>query len=393
MVMSLETFVLTEAFSNEAFNRFSTCLEELRAEDNVGERINIYSRTTANDLTALLATAFWASLTPEEGAYHDLRISFGPPQEFASNYVFVQPQDYLPAHVSDLAPALTNTTRSMGVWYSENGKMQIWGFADAPYWDITVTATRPGQLIFSMLAGENGFKLAFSGSRWGIVDHSRTPLYRAYVGGAVPSLDGLEGIKMFGLSMMRESSYESLIRGMLEHKHGGTLVIVPEDDHGWRSSCSLRYESVSPFKELRDNSERWEDERQKYDIAWLMPSDFRRQRVADSSKMVAQLTAVDGATILGRDLEVYGFGAKLLPLNPNSRPQKIVQSTPFQDEPYVPMKLSDLGGTRHQSAAQFVYDHPDCFAIVCSQDGRVSSMHWDEIQEAVVIITHLEYAL
>lgn len=96
---------------------------------------------------------------------------------------------------------------------------------------------------------------------------------------------------------------------------------------------------------------------------------------------------------MGRDLAIYGFGAKLTPLDPNAKPERILLSKPFEDAPYKPVQLSDLGGTRHQSAAQFVYDQKNCVAIVCSQDGRLSAVSWDSTQEAVVVITNLEYAL
>ena len=370
-------------------------MDELKSDEKLFERIDIYSRATRDDISALLETAFWASLSPEEGTYHSFQISFGPAHEFGSNYLLLHPAPYSSEQISDLAPALTNTTRSIGAWYSESEALHIWGVADIPHWDILITAARPGQLLFSMLAAENGFRLAISGSWWGVVDQMRTPLYWAYLGGTEPTVRSVDEIKTAGHSMRRATSYESIVRTMLAHRHGGTLIIVPGDDEQWRGSCTIRYESTSPFQELRENEERWESEiKENADTGqWLMRGNFERQRAEESSRLVGQLTAVDGATIISRDLELYGFGTKLAPLNPDSRPENIYRSTPFKEEPYVTVKLSDLGGTRHQSAAQFVYDHRGSFAIVCSQDGRVSTMHWDSHQGAVVVITNLEYSL
>ena len=102
---------------------------------------------------------------------------------------------------------------------------------------------------------------------------------------------------------------------------------------------------------------------------------------------------MDGATILGRDLAVYGFGAKLKPKD-SKKLQRILLSTPFEDEVSEPINFSDWGvGTRHKSAAQFVFDYPDCVAIVCSQDGRLSVLSWDVESESVQVVTNLEYAL
>jgi len=393
--MSQQTFTLSQDFSDEIFRRFYLALAELKSDEKLVEAISVYSKVTRDDISSLLASAFWASLSPEEGRYHTFRISFGPPHEFGSNYSLLQAQIYSPEQISDLASVLTNTTRSIGVWYSETGSLEVWGLADISYWDITVTATSPGQLLFSMLAPENGFNLAMSGSWWGVVDKLRTPLDWAYVGGTRPSFVGIESIEIMGRSMKRSLSYGSIARTMLSHKHGGTLIIVREDNNEWRKSCAMRYESASPFRELRENVDRWESEIKKHVDAgqWLTQSDFERERAAESSNLVAQLTAVDGATIISRELEVYGFGAKLIPLNPNSRPENIRLSTPFEGAPYKDVKLSDLGGTRHQSAAQFVYDHKGCVAIVCSQDGRVSAMHWDPSRNTVIVITNLEHAL
>jgi DNA integrity scanning protein DisA with diadenylate cyclase activity len=36
----------------------------------------------------------------------------------------------------------------------------------------------------------------------------------------------------------------------------------------------------------------------------------------------------------------------------------------------VQVHASELGGTRHLSAAQFVHEQQDCLALVASQDGR-----------------------
>ena len=393
--MQQQTFTLTPDFSDQIFNRFSLALAELKSDEKSVEGISIYSKVTRDDISALLASAFWASLSPEEGRYHTFRISFGPPYGFGSNYSLLQPQIYSSEQISDLASVLTNTTRSIGVWYSESGSLEVWGLADISYWDVTVTATSPGQLLFSMLAPENGFKLAMSGSSWGVVDKLRTPLDWAYVGGTRPSFVGIEDLEIMGRSMMRSLSYGSIARTMLSHKHGGTLIIVREDNDEWRKSCAMRYESASPFRELRENVDRWESEIKKHVDAgqWLTQSDFERERAAESSNLVAQLTAVDGATIISRELEVHGFGAKLSPLDAKSKPERIHLSTPFEGEPYQSVQLSELGGTRHQSAAQFVHDHKGCVAIVCSQDGRVSAMHWDSSRDAVVVITNLEYAL
>ncbi len=44
---------------------------------------------------------------------------------------------------------------------------------------------------------------------------------------------------------------------------------------------------------------------------------------------------------------------------------------------------SQLGGTRHLSAAQFVQDQPDAVALVASQDGRFTVFAWSPCEDMV----------
>jgi hypothetical protein len=44
---------------------------------------------------------------------------------------------------------------------------------------------------------------------------------------------------------------------------------------------------------------------------------------------------------------------------------------------------SQLGGTRHLSAAQFVHDQRDALALVASQDGRFTVFAWSPCEGMV----------
>ena len=44
---------------------------------------------------------------------------------------------------------------------------------------------------------------------------------------------------------------------------------------------------------------------------------------------------------------------------------------------------TQLGGTRHLSAAQFVHDQRDSMALVASQDGRFTIFKWSPREEFV----------
>jgi DNA integrity scanning protein DisA with diadenylate cyclase activity len=44
---------------------------------------------------------------------------------------------------------------------------------------------------------------------------------------------------------------------------------------------------------------------------------------------------------------------------------------------------TELGGTRHLSAAQFVHDQRDALAFVASQDGRFTVFAWSPTKQRV----------
>ena len=55
--------------------------------------------------------------------------------------------------------------------------------------------------------------------------------------------------------------------------------------------------------------------------------------------------------------------------------------------------LSELGGTRHQSVAQFVFDYNDAIAIVASQDRRLSVPGRDRTVGKVAVIRPAEFVI
>src|SRR6266700_144943 len=103
-------------------------------------------------------------------------------------------------------------------------------------------------------------------------------------------------------------------------------------------------------------------------------------------------TAVDGATLVTFDLDVLAFGAKIRAKNVDHKPERLIISEPFEGSVEREIGLSELGGTRHQSAVQFVFDQKDAIAIVASQDGRLSVLGWDRTEGKVAVIRPAEFA-
>jgi hypothetical protein len=92
------------------------------------------------------------------------------------------------------------------------------------------------------------------------------------------------------------------------------------------------------------------------------------QSIFEMSRLIANLSFIDGAVVLDKRFALVGFGAEVSPELPvPSRVYRALDSEGTQRE------LDDIEsvGTRHRAAYRFVNDHPNGLAIVVSQDGDV----------------------
>jgi hypothetical protein len=104
------------------------------------------------------------------------------------------------------------------------------------------------------------------------------------------------------------------------------------------------------------------------------------RRVIDT---VAGLTAVDGATILTDQFELIAFGVKIGRRDGAMRVEQVVESEPIEGAVVRILHPTQLGGTRHLSAAQFAQDQRDSVALVASQDGRFTVFAWSANRDMV----------
>jgi hypothetical protein len=121
-------------------------------------------------------------------------------------------------------------------------------------------------------------------------------------------------------------------------------------------------------------------------MAGMAPTSWRPQ---DMSR-IATLAAVDGAVVMGPDVRVFGFGAKIR--IPNQSPVSACVFKPVPGEQaIVPTDLEALGGTRHQSAVRFVAAHHETIAIIASQDRRLSVAAWSEEDQSVFVLRDVQW--
>lgn len=190
----------------------------------------------------------------------------------------------------------------------------------------------------------------------------------------------------------------TVLRTMRGFGHGGAIIVLPETcsaealqglgGYQCHEPSSVLSEALSLFNELRDKE------------------DTKREEVnalegyQDSlAQAVAALTCVDGATLLTRDLRIIGFGAKFEFDSAISARTMIQMQDPLDHEDYLKrIALEKAGGTRHQSAAQFVLKNHDAIAFVASQDGNVTAFVWEEWGDqkqysSLAAYTHLELTM
>jgi hypothetical protein len=163
---------------------------------------------------------------------------------------------------------------------------------------------------------------------------------------------------------------------MRAHGRGGALLVVPADSSQWRESVAtpMLYAVEPPFTGLREILRA----RPRAGSLHEWQEDLRRAVDA-----VAGLTAVDGATIVNDRYEVLALGAKITRRRGAAPVEQVSFTEPVEGNERTQTAPTQLGGTRHLSAAQFVHDQRDATALVASQDGRFTIFKWSPCEEIV----------
>src|SRR5262249_6814909 len=143
---------------------------------------------------------------------------------------------------------------------------------------------------------------------------------------------------------------------MRAHGRGGIILMVPFGTETWAESVvhPLPYAVLPPYTGLTELLLRAHAERG--ERAW-------EEELEDTVNAVAGLTAVDGATILNDRCELLAFGAKISRRKGWAVVEQAALTEPIQGGTASVVTTSQLGGTRHLSAAQFVHDQRDTLAL------------------------------
>jgi hypothetical protein len=332
----------------------------------------------------LLDVAYAASLQADEGRTTEVSIAWvdrtervdGP----AGLLPFRDPLELTPEFIRRLAPAVEPKRGYLLVGPTPEGGAEIWGLLHLHFSEevrgsvpaLVVQIIKPGTLRirhivddFYLLVHGVCVELLGSDQTWRLLRSITLTLDPGHLG-AEPSPQALTLLRI-ALNMLRQ-------------KHGGTILVAPDDRA--LETLELRFPIESSRARLLRQAV---DETLAVDLdakaltgehAWEATLSRRRQagdRLFAVEEFIGQLTAVDGALLLSRELELLSFGVII---GPQAGPLDdasvhIVDRVDETVAEVAPLARLDLG-TRHQSAVRFCFLNPTAIALVASQDGTLS---------------------
>jgi hypothetical protein len=163
---------------------------------------------------------------------------------------------------------------------------------------------------------------------------------------------------------------------MRGHGRGGSLLVVPAGSETWRESIihPIPYGVSPPHRELAELMR---------DTGAGRTAGVWQEALRAAVDAIAGLTAVDGAAIITERYDLLAFGAKIQRRLGAAPVEAVTVTEPIEGGVPAILGVSQLGGTRHLSAAQFVHDQRNAIALVASQDRRFTVFAWSPCAEAV----------
>lgn len=322
----------------------------------------------AGTIERLINAAFWASLRREEGREPTISLAYVPREDVGTALFVERPLPLDPNTLTKLAPAVERPGIHLGVWPNGND-LVVWGATrNIPAYTFVVEVIEPGLLVIKHRRSGPGGKFAnvavLHGDDVKIID----------VPGTKASFDCPDIVlTLLGFDQEVDNTDNVLLAlalSMRAHRHGGSLLVVPNATDEWRKSIlkPVPYTVAPPFSKLGQ----------------LVQSGVRDGAFKDAVDAIAGLTAVDGAVVISDTYDVLAFGAKIVRTESGALLAEVLVREPIVGNVPVKVDPSELGGTRHLSAAQFVFEQRDSLALVASQDGRFTVFGWSPRAQAVL---------
>lgn len=375
MITTVPTYQAASAAAPEIEEHFKRHLAEARRQGEDG----LAPQPDAHSIAAIIDATFWASFRPEEGRFPKISIAYLPPEAAGQPLILDHPLPLTASVLRKLAPAVERPEIHLGVWLFDH-ELRVWGATRTiPSFCFVIEDVEPGLLVVKHRRLDGFGKYAnvavLIGERVKIIDEKGTSLPDC------PSL--LKALLAFTAAATNGPHHSlnvlvQLAANMRAHGHGGSLLVVPTGDERWRESIAqpILYSVAPSFSALADLVRHEVDVSHEDRRQW----ESAMRRTVDT---IGGLTAVDGATVMNDQWEVLAFGAKIRRHEQSMPVDKWVITEPVMGNVGVVVQPTEHGGTRHLSAAQFVYDQRDTLALVASQDGRFTVFAWSPCEEMV----------
>jgi hypothetical protein len=369
--MSNSTYLAAKSASYILESHFSTII----ALAIVNGEQNIATAPSKEIIESIINASFWASLRKEEGNSPKISIAYLTPDEAEQPLVFGKKLLLTPANLTKLAPGVERAGIHLGIW-EENGVPYIWGTTlKIPNYCFVLDVSEPGLIVIKhrRLHGFGKFTnvVVIKGDEIKVINKDCGAMKDCpAIVTALLDLDspcswndGVNALIMLAVSMRA-------------HQHGGILLVTPPNSDTWKESIvhPLQYPLKPSFSSLAHLLK--EEHQEIGQAAW-------QSALKSEVENIAGLTAVDGATVITRDLHLLTFGAKIIRKQNSLSVEELAYIEPVLGGEAISKYASEVGGTRHLSAAQFINDQRDAFAMVASQDGYFTVFSWSLISQKV----------
>jgi len=329
----------------------------------------------AATIEALIDVAFWASLRREESFIPKISLAFLSPEEAPYPLRFERALPLEPGRLAKVAPAVERAGIHLGVC-RDGDALSVWGTVRTiPPLCVVVEVAAPGLLVIKHHRGGETGKFVnvavLEGDQVKVIDERASSLPDC-----PPLLTSLLGFDSPASWVESVNVLVQLAVSMRAHGRGGILVLVPEGTDAWQESIvrPIPY-AVSPRFDVLGRLNRAPADEKRTQV-W-------RDGVARVVDVIAGLTSVDGATILTSQYDLLAFGAKIARRKGSPQVEQVTMTEPIEGGIASVIHPTELGGTRHLSAAQFVHDQRDAVALVASQDGHFTIFAWSPCEGMV----------
>ena len=369
--MTTQTYPPARTVAPKAHAHFARHLAAARARG----RDPIAALPQPEVIEQMINATFWASLRREEGYVPKISMAYLPPEHDTHPMMLERPLPLTPAALTKIAAIVEHAGIHLGVWECD-GELCVWGAThNIPTFCFVLEVVEPGLMVIKHHRGEQSGKYVnvavLEGDQIKIVDEGASSLPDC------PEL--LTSLLGFDSPASWVDSVNVLVQlavAMRRHGRGGSMLVVPADNEAWRESVvhPMPYAVSPPFCELTEVMRETGEGR---------AADVWKETLRETVDAIAGLTAVDGAAIITERYELLAFGAKIQRRRGAAPVEAVTVTEPIEGGIPVLLGASQLGGTRHLSAAQFVHDQRNSIALVASQDRRFTVFAWSPCEESV----------